>query len=190
MNDELYTDHELVYGLIHNEDTIVEYFFKEKCSKLLHYILWHIFSGKVDSYEMMNELYIYLAENDWHKLRQFDYRSKLTTWLSVVATRFFMKKRKILVDSISTEHLLCDIDKSATISGNDKWMQRYDIMNVISQMPNQRYRKIIERMDIEGASPDVVAKELGITIANLYNIRHRAHMQLSAIIGRKEEWYD
>ena len=46
------TDKEIVNGIIHNNPEIIEYFFFEKCSGLLLYIVDSVFGGKIDKREM------------------------------------------------------------------------------------------------------------------------------------------
>ena len=75
----LISDRELVDRLLIGDEEIVRYLF-------------------FDKYELINELYLYLQSDNWYKLRQFDFRSKLTTWLTVVAVRFFQKRKGVLMD--------------------------------------------------------------------------------------------
>ena len=57
-------------------------------------------------------------------------------------------------------------------------------------MPNARYRKVIEVLDLQEVRPEYLAEEMKITVDNLYNIHRRALVQLRLIMGRKEEYYD
>ena len=93
MTYDLYTDEQLVNGLINNNKKIIEYFFCKKCSKLFTYIVYSIYGGMASLNELVNEFYVYIAADNWRKVRQFDFRSKLMTWIGVVAVRFFQKKR-------------------------------------------------------------------------------------------------
>lgn len=93
MKYDLYTDEQLVNGLINNNKKIIEYFFCKKCSKLFTYIVYSIYGGRASLNELVNEFYVYIAADNWRKVRQFDFRSKLMTWIGVVAVRFFQKKK-------------------------------------------------------------------------------------------------
>ena len=186
MNYDLYDDHALVDGILNNDRRLIEYFFNKKCSGLFAYIIVNIFDGNVDKRDLMQELFLYLAKNDWYKVRQFDFRSKLMTWVTVVAVRFFQKKRKELME------------KSSPASLNDKMWQDYSSGNVIDRridistalrhMPNTRYRKVIEALDLQEVRPEILAEEMNITVDNLYNIHRRALLQFRLIMGRKEDW--
>lgn len=183
-----YTDRQFVDGILNNDIKLIEYFFNRKCSGLFGYILINVFDGNVDKQDLSQELFWYLAKNNWHKVRQFDFRSKLMTWVTVVAVRFFQKKREEL------------IEKSTPITLNDKiWQeqswaisidQRMDLHSALAKMPNARYRKVIEVLDLQEVRPEILAEEMNVTVDNLYNIHRRALMQLRLIIGRKEEYYD
>ena len=188
MDYELYDDRALVDGILNNDGKLIEYFFNKKCSGLFAYIIVNIFDGNVDKQDLSQELFMYLATNDWYKVRQFDFRSKLMTWVTVVAVRFFQKKRKEL------------IEKSGSMPLNDKMWQeqsraisierRMDLYNALAKMPNARYRKVIEVLDLQEVRPEILAKEMKVTVDNLYNIHHRALLQLRLVMGRKEEYYD
>lgn len=68
--------------------------FCKKCSKLFSYILYSIYGNMTTLNELVNEFYLYIAADNWRKVRQFDFRSKLMTWVGVVAIRFFQKKKR------------------------------------------------------------------------------------------------
>lgn len=65
-----------------------------------------------------------------------------------------------------------------------------DLHNALAKMPNVRYRKVIEVLDLQEVRPEILAEEMNVTVDNLYNIHRRALVQLRLIMGRKEEYYD
>lgn len=187
MDYDLYDDQALVDGILNNDRRLIEYFFNKKCSKLFGYIIINVFDNNVaDAKELANELFLYLAKDDWYKIRQFHFRSSLMTWIRVVATRFFQKKREELME------------KSSPVSLSDKMWQdhsagitidkRIDIRAALQQMPNSRYRKVIEVLDLQDVRPELLAEEMNITVDNLYNIHRRALVQLRLVMGRREDW--
>ncbi len=179
-----YNDKEIVEGILADNEQIVRYFFFEECTPIFRYIISKAFDYQAEENELINELYIYLQKNDWHKLRQFDYRSKLTTWISVVAIRFFQKKRMVLIENKSSETLI--IEK---VENNENRIhQKLDVENLINRLSNERYRFVIQRCIIEDKDPQEIAYEMGITVANLYNIKTRAIKELT-LIARKEVSY-
>ncbi len=186
----MYLDQEIVAQLLCNNTKMVEHLLYDKCSVMLDYVIRNVFNGKADKDELVSELYIYLKENDWYKLRQFQFKCKLTTWLSVVATRFFIKKRDALIENESQDALL---DKSERGRGgynpNTYVDRRIDVRNAILMMRNERYRMVITELDLKDTEPEKLAERMGVTVDNLYNIHKRAYAQLGMIIKRKEDYY-
>lgn len=75
-----------------------EFFFsssKNSCRPLLCKIIKEVFdSGSYVEYDdLVSELYLYLMKNNARNLRSFKYESSFNTWLTIVATRFFIKIR-------------------------------------------------------------------------------------------------
>jgi len=82
--------------LITRDTHITEDFLFVKCHPLLHSVMRLVFDYEVDYGEMVNELYLYLMEDDAAKLRNFQYRSSVYQWLKVLSVRFFVKKSVII----------------------------------------------------------------------------------------------
>lgn len=190
MDFDSYTDRALVDAIIRGDNRVTEYFFYRKCSHMLSYIRFNVLGGRLGNAEAVSELFLYLAADDWAKLRQFDFRSSLTTWLSVVAIRFFIRKRDSLIENDSSEALLLKERDLAGSSATDSWATRLDLRRAIDRIPNGRYRRVIRMIDLEGFSTEDAARALDININNLYNLHRRALAQLSALIGDKNDWYD
>jgi RNA polymerase sigma factor (sigma-70 family) len=178
------SDKELVDGMINNDDSIIQYFFFEKCTPMFRYVIQKVFDYRVEKDELINELYLFLQADDWRKLRQFDYRSRLTTWLSVVAIRFFQKKRAGLIENNSFDALYM----KETDNLEERIHRKLDVKNLVGQLPNERYRFVIQKLMMEDKEPQEVANEMGITVDNLYNIKRRA-LQMLAQIARKGDGY-
>lgn len=183
-----YDDKQIVEGILNNDIKLIEYFFKEKCSCLFAYIIVNIFDGNVDKQDLSQELFLYLAKNDWYKVRQFDFRSKLMTWVTVVAVRFFQKKRKELIENSGSAPLNDKMWKDRTTGISTDY--KLDLHTALNKMPNARYRKVIEVLDLQDIRPELLAEEMNVTVDNLYNIHRRALVQLRLVMGRKEDWYD
>ncbi|MBE6317546.1 MAG: sigma-70 family RNA polymerase sigma factor [Bacteroidales bacterium] len=112
----------------------------------------------------------------------------MTTWTSVVAVRYFQKKREILIESETSQALNGKTDYG--FNPNFCIERRIDIHDALSKMQNQRYRQVIEMLDIQEMRPDLLAEQMNVTVDNLYNIHRRALLQLRMLMGRKEDYYD
>ena len=183
----IYSDRQIVEGIVNNEKPIIEYFFLKKCPKLLIYIANSVFDDRVDYRELFGELYLYLAKDNWAVFRQFQYRSSLMTYMSVVAVRFFQKKRAELLDFGSYEALREYMSAGLPAHSVES---KIDIRSALEIMPNKKYRQVLIDLDIKDKAPEDVAKEMNVSVANLYNIHRRAREQMQLILGRKEDYYD
>ena len=183
------TDHEIIEALIRRDNHVTQDFLFKQCRPLLNSIIRHVFDYEVDYDECVNELYLYLMANDGEKLRQFEGRSSLYTWLKVTATRFYIKKRHLMIDNASHEPLYqqIDDDESETPSHEasaSTSMAKMDVERLLTSMPNQRYAGVIRQLVLEEQEPEQVAKEMNITVDNLYNIKRRAILQLTQVALR------
>ena len=173
------TDNEIIRALINRDETVTRQFFFKDCRPLFLSIMHHVFSYEVDYNEFINEFYLYLMDNDARRLQQFEGRSSLYQWLKVVAIRYFIAKRSRMIDMNSDNSLLRV--KQAMIDADEKSLYRLDMESLLERLYNRRYADIIRRTVLDDAEPEVVARELGITTANLYNIKKRAIAVLTAI---------
>lgn len=183
-----YSDRAIVAAVIRNDRVMIEYFFCEKCSNLLSYIAYSVFDNRVDRRELISELFLYIAKDDWYKLKQFNFRSSLMTWMSVVAIRFFQKKRDELLEKESEETLLSKIRETYQPYASKE--RQIDVRNALDKMTNARYKDVIYELDIIDVRPEDYAAKIGITVDNLYNLHRRALLQLKSIMNKQEDYYD
>lgn len=172
------TDQEIIQGLIERDDKVTKSFFFEKCRPLFCNIINFVFSYEVDYDEFVNELYVYLMENDAQKLRNFEYRSSVFMWLKILAIRYFIRKRGRMIDDNPQTP---PYDGPKLTTDDEEEAAKNDVGRLFKQMPSQRYAYVIKKLVIEDMEPELLSKEMGITTANLYNIKHRAMIQLTSI---------
>lgn len=172
-------DKEIIEGLLNGDEKVIKYLFYDKCAMMFAFIVKEVFCYRVNKDELVNELYIYLKENDWQRVRQFAYRSRFTTWLSVVAVRYFICKRDELINSRSSNTQLYEVRQPVTA---DKTVEKIDLYRAISKLKSSRDRFVLIALEIEGWDEVDVARELGVTVANVYNIKSRAMKRLSNIL--------
>lgn len=173
------TDQEIIQGLIERDNRVTEEFFFVKCRPLFLSIIQKVFGYEVEYDEFVNELYLYLMEDDAKKMRDFEYRSSVYQWLKVVAIRFFIKKRKKMIENNNGETLY----DGTTIQPVDErdTSAKSDLQRLFSLMTTKRYVFVIQRLVIEDQEPEQLAKEMDITVENLYNIKRRAMAQLTQV---------
>lgn len=171
------TDQEIIQGLIARDNRVTEEFFFDRCRPLFCSIMNKVFDYEVEYDEMVNELYVYLMENDAVKLRNFEYRSSVYQWLKVLAIRFFLHKRGRMIDNASVE---TPYDGHQQMADTEKDMTaECDLEGLFDSMHNKRYVYVVRRLILEDWEPEELAKDMNITTANLYNIKRRAMIQLT-----------
>lgn len=179
-----YSDKEIIEGILEGHHQIISNFFCNDCKGLFYYVYSQICNYRYEPNEITNEILLYLSENNWHKLRLFDFRSKLITWLTVVTIRYYKKKMAGVIDIPVDDTLKYKSNPYEEPIGS---IEAYiDIHNGLSRMPNSRYRSVIQQLDINGVETEELAKEMKISTANLYNIHRRALQQLKVVMLGKE----
>lgn len=182
-------DQQIIESLISRDERITEHFFFKSCRPLFLSVIKNVFGYEVDYDEFVNELYIHIMEDDARRLRQFQGRSSLYQWLKIVAIRFFMAKRNIMIENKSDDHLI-DVANKFPDDNDNKMTSKMDISHLLSLMNNERYAYVIRRLVIEDAEPKTVAEELSITVDNLYNVKKRAIASMTQIVLKEINNYE
>jgi len=184
MAQEERTEKEIIIGLLNGDEGLIYDFFYNKCRPILNKIRWDFFSNSIEYPEMANSFYLYLSKEDadgtpWAKLRKFQYRSTLFTWIKVVAVRYFMEmKRKTYAEPINVVTHIPEYSETRITAA-------IDMKSLLNEIPNDRYRLVLDSLLLQDRAPEEVARDLGITVDNLYNIKRRALNQLVQLV-RKE----
>ena len=178
---KLISDRYLINALINRDERVTRQFFFGDCRPLFLSIIRNVFSYDVDYDEFVNEFYLYLMENDAYRLRQFEGRSSIYQWMKVIAIRYFIAKRDLMIDMQAEETLLDSVAQKEIVDPGRATQAKIDIERLISLMTNKRYAYVIRRLVLHDADPNVVANELRVSVDNLYNIKKRAIAALTEI---------
>lgn len=176
-------DKQIIEALIARDEQVTRQFLFVSCRPLFVSIINQVFSYKVDYDEFVNEFYLHLMENDAKRLRQFEGRSSIYSWIKIVAIRYFIAKRYRVIDMNGGTSLI--VQEGDDGDTEKKTTAGMDVERLLSQMSNKRYVYVIRRLILQEAEPQKVADELGVTVDNLYNIKKRALTNLIQI-ARKE----
>ena len=153
-------------------------------------IIHRVFDKQKVAYdEVISELYIYLMANDARRLRQFRFESTLYQWLKTTAIRFCLKLKTdgTVIEDESQEPL---DNRNRHTDSTESSQAKMDVDNLIRQMRNQRYAKVIRMLLIDDMTPDEVAKELSVSVDNLYNIKRRAMVALADVAFKDKRHYE
>lgn len=184
------TDQEIISSLIAHDPKVTAQFFFKDCRPLFISIIRRVFGNQIVDYdEIISELYVLLMENDARKLRTFKYESTLFQWLKTIAVRHCLelRRRGKVIDNESQEPL---VNSGKNLSYVESSQAKMDVESLLRQMNNQRYALVIHLLMIEENSPEEVAKQLSITVANLYNIKRRAMKALVEVALKEKRSYE
>lgn len=183
------TDHQIIQGLINRDECITKDFFFGRCKPLFYGIIKTVFDNKAEYDELVDELYLYLMEDNAAKLRNFQFRCSVFQWLKVLSIHFFIRLRnqgKVIDDESQVSHYLED---NIVIENDACYSAREDLRRLIEAIPNERYAFVIQRLVLDDVQPEELAQEMNITPANLYNIKKRAIRQLTQIALNDIHYY-
>ncbi len=150
-------DREIVNNLINGDHRTIKYFFFVRCREMLNYIGQYFCRDKQTPEELIGEFYEFLSADDWHKLRIFKYTCSLNSYVTIIASRYFLHKRDRemmpLDDNIALVKNLQDTD------GVDERFFMEDVRKVIASMsPFDRF--LIQRILIDGEKPGDVLDDV------------------------------
>ena len=169
------SDRELVDLLIANDKEAVEYVFFHRCDGIFARVINSIFQSQVKKEELITDFYLFLSADDWRRLRQFEFRSELNTWLTVVAIRFFKQKK----ETFQTKTETLDSPLIEVLDDFDLYdeMSKVELYEAIERLPKPRERFALLG-ELAGKSAGMIAKELGCTVVAVYNLTKKARMTL------------
>lgn len=168
------SDREIIEGLINRDNQITKQFLYVKCRPLLTAIMRFVYKHPVEYDDMVNQLYEYLMADNCAKLKKFEYRSSIYQWIKVVATRFFIRHRNSMIDNNSKDNPYLIGKDGEVIDPVNEINDKIDIENMLQFMDNTRYSDVIRNLVLNDVEPERYAKQIGVSVGNLYNIKKRA----------------
>ena len=158
----------------------------------LHYVFYYHFNPllKMNAYkaagtkqveydDLVQELYLYLSNNNWEKLRKYNPERPFINWFSVVSYRFFKDFSCSMID-LSNQIPISNMNdhQTAFMSNGTIGTIMMDIKQAISKLKPPRDSEILEALLLRDEEPETVAKRHNVTVDNLYNIKRRAIAKL------------
>ena len=187
-NMDRLSDRQLVDLLLANDEDAIEYVFFHRCNDMFAHVINGIFHEQVKKEELVTDFYLYLRTDDWRRLRQFEFRSELNTWLTVVAIRFFNEKKTALQTGIAE-------DKVQTLEAVEQIADDYDLFSEISRvelykavesLPKPRERMALLG-ELAGKRAEAIASELGLTVSAVYKLIKKAKVAVAKIMKGNEQ---
>ncbi|MBQ6069589.1 MAG: sigma-70 family RNA polymerase sigma factor [Bacteroidales bacterium] len=172
------SDQQLVADLMANDERALACLLYDRFRRLLRFNAMKA-APNVPVDDLVQELYLYLSDGDWARLRRYDSSLPFDRWLSVVSYRFFKdfsarmidSRRQIPITNLEDQELF----NSGTTQMNHIMM---DIQRGLAKLEPQRDREILTALLLHDEEPQRVADRFQVTVDNLYNIKRRALARL------------
>ncbi len=177
------SDKALVGLLFENNSEAIDYLFFHRCEGMFAHIVHTVFNHTETKEDLITEFYLFISNNHWEKLRKFEFRSGLNTYLTVLAVRFF-KKIKIAQTKIVPidPQLIVETQKSKPddfdIEHEMSRMEMYKAIDALSK-PRERYALLAE---MNGMSAEEIAVDMGCTVSAVYNLTKKARLELKNVL--------
>ena len=173
-------DAQLVAELLAGNEGALHYVFYDHFNPLLKMNVYKAAGTKQVEYDdLVQELYLYLSDNDWEKLRKYNPERPFINWFSVVSYRFFKDFSCSMID-LSNQIPISNMNdhQTAFMSNGTIGTIMMDIKQAISKLKPPRDSEILEALLLRDEEPETVAKRHNVTVDNLYNIKRRAIAKL------------
>ena len=173
-------DAQLVAELLAGNEGALHYVFYDHFNPLLKMNAYKAAGTKQVEYDdLVQELYLYLSDNDWEKLRKYNPERPFINWFSVVSYRFFKDFSCSMID-LSNQIPISNMNdhQTAFMSNGTIGTIMMDIKHAISKLKPPRDSEILEALLLRDEEPETVAKRHNVTVDNLYNIKRRAIAKL------------
>lgn len=184
------TEEQIVSAILQRDATITREFLFRQCYPLFNNIYNKYYTDCENVLEFIQEIYLYIIipqrKTGQSKLAGFGHRCSFPMWLKIVAENYC---HQLFAKRIETDDNYGDGDSLERIGDSvDKEIRNLsmeDAYKVLKQMPNERYRRLIELRYLLDKTNEETAELLSMTMPNYYNKHKLAKAQLYVAL-RKE----
>jgi len=191
MEIDNYTDQEIVQAILDRDTFVTKEYLYKKCYPMFKAIHSRYYTDCETTIDFISEIYVYILsvqpQTGTCKLAGFRFMSSLYSWLKVVSLNYchcLYAKRMDVNNNHNIDddrELIEDLSVDLDVSRLDK----RDVQALLMQMPNIRYRRLIELRYVQEKTNEETATALDMTMQNYYNKHKLAKAQFYAVL-RKE----
>ncbi|MCM1501306.1 MAG: sigma-70 family RNA polymerase sigma factor [Bacteroidales bacterium] len=182
------TDQQIVKAILDRDTFVTKEFLYKKCYPLFKAIHNKYYTDCETATELINEIYAYILwphkDTGISKLQSFGFRCSLTLWLKILSENYcrqLFKKRIEFSDNANDRN---NIDEDSLVE-NTRKLNMHDLNKVLSNMPNQRYRRLIELRYVAEKTNDETALAMELSMPNYYNTHKRAKEQYLETLSKE-----
>lgn len=131
--------------------------------------------------DLLDELFVHLSENDWRRLKTWEGRSSLQSWIRVVCNRICSEavqgRQRFVPLPTGTESDFVSREEQV-IDEMIREETRLGLLDAIEELDAPRDRLVLRLHYFSGRDLPSIAKELGVPLATVYVIKSRAVARL------------
>lgn len=182
------TDKEIVEKLLERDPIATRWFYYVKCRPLFLSLMKKLFNHPIEYDEFVDEVVVFLMENDDHRLKSFDFQSTFMYWLQRCLVRHFIRNGQVMIDDTSKEPPYpIEGEEVDLVSQINAKLDLETLLKILAK-DNPRHSYVIKRILLDDAEFKNVASEIKVQVSNLYNIKKRAIEDLTVIaLGIKKD---
>lgn len=185
------SDQDIVHAILNKDKKITYFYLYKKCYPIFNAVYRKYETDCESPIELINEIYVYIMHPNKTtgrcKLADFEFRCTFTLWIKIIVENYCRQlfSRK----SHTSEEILSYSDRNYIIFDSieiDSYnINKEDVMQILQNMPNERYRELIKHRYLEDKTNEETAMQLNISMENFYNSHKRAKTQFCEAL-RKE----
>lgn len=193
-------DLQIARSIIGKDGLVTRQYLYQQCYPLFKSIYDNYYTDCMSCKEFIDEIYLVILTPSKTtgkcQLENFKGESTLTSWLKSVCLFYcydrFEKKGRMPkyepLQNLDGEDAMSDRLEAiyGTIDLDLTNINREDVLVVLGQMPNERYRELIRLRYLEQKTNEETAIELGMTMENFYNKHKLAKEQYERVAGKEE----
>ena len=190
-----YTDREIAKAILCRNTEVTREFLYRKCYPLFKVIYDKYYTDCETPIELINEIYVYILiphrETHRSKLQDFGFRCTLTMWLKIVTENYchqiFAKRIPKGQNLDGEDDSFERIADSIEIEINNLRMEddKKTVQRILNQMPNARYRRLIELRYLQEKTNEETAAALNMKIDSYYPKHKLAKAQLYTALKKE-----
>lgn len=102
-NITTYNYQEIVYAITTFILATMEHLLINKCSSIFLHVFINVSDGQIRVHEFINELFHHNNDKYWDKIRKYNFKTSLLTWIHVILIKLPSVKRTVLIKSTESE---------------------------------------------------------------------------------------
>lgn len=155
--------------------------------------------------ELCSDIYLHLSENNWHRLRKFEFRCSIKTWIWTVCLHMLYRRYRrevrhfrdavafdLVENNLPSDEVMGDLNHLVFRTGSedlvvDPLSVTPFVQEAIERVKNKYYRDLLEMRGLQDLSSRETADSLGRSSCAIDQGYCRAKKELKKILRNQQE---